>query len=321
MSHPAYRISVNKAVDRCLFMDLIRFVERLNFLNINETEYYSLGGPFLLDLQLVHSNYPFLQLNSIEEDENTFLRQQKHVFCKNLKLFNKTSSNFINETEFDKTAIFWLDYTKLTKAHLDDLALLASKLLSGSIIKITFNASPPYKPIHDNKDAALLNFKQKFSSYMPAGILDFSDISEGDRFCLLAIEMVKYAASSLLRENREKLCFEFCDVVTYSDSSPMMSISGILLPQAERPKLQDALEKQMFFSPKTPQEINMPDLSILERHRINQLLPTEDVNELFRALGYPLEREEKEPWEKSLNKLRLYSRFWHRYPEFVKISL
>ena len=320
MGHPAYRIAVNKSVDRYLFMDLIHFVEKNNLLNIKDAKYYSLGGPFLVDLKLVHSHYPFLELNSIEDDKNTFLRQEAHKFCKTINLFNKTSSDFINETEFSQPAIFWLDYTKLKREYLDDIATLAYKLPQGSIIKITFNVSRPSTPSAENPEDALLSFKSKYSDYLPAKEISFDQISDQNLYEQLAFEMVENAAAKLLKERKDSVNFDICDAVTYCDSCKMISITGVLLDKSACDTLKDKLLLE-GFSPIQLQEINMPDLSVFERHRINQIMPTQNIDELFRVLGYPLEREEREPWTKSLEKLRLYSRFWHRYPDFVKTSL
>jgi len=326
MSHPAYRISINKSVDRYLFIDFIRFAYAHNFIDIQKAKYYSLGGPFLIDLKLIHSFYPFLQLTSIEEDRNTFLRQESHKFCKNVNLVNQTSSDFIGDADFDKQTIFWLDYTKLSREHLDDIAKLAYKLPMGSIIKMTFNVGRPYKPSDLDKagfdqNQAVLDFRSKYSAFLPAAPLDFKTISEQARFETLAYTMVKNAVSSLLKERKDTVHFEFCDSVVYADTCPMMSLTGMLLSVADCDKIRANLTEDSRFSPTVPQEINMPDLSVLERHRINQKMPSQDAAELLNALGYPLERGEVSPCKKSLEMLLLYSKFWHKYPEFVRVNL
>ena len=132
--------------------------------------------------------------------------------------------------------------------------------------------------------------------------------------------MVENASAKLLKERKNVVNFEICDAVTYCDSCQMISISGMLLAKSDCEIVREKLLAENF-SPDQLQEINMPDLSVIERHRMNQLMPTANIEELFNAIGYPLEREERQPWTKSFEKLRLYSRFWHRYPEFVKISL
>ena len=80
-------------------------------------------------------------------------------------------SNFIDLHEFKNPAVFWLDFTNLTKPYLDTLANLVFKLPLGSIIKITFNAGPPYNPSEDNQSKAVFDFRKKYKNFRDLGNL------------------------------------------------------------------------------------------------------------------------------------------------------
>lgn len=317
MTHPAYRLSVNKSVDRYLFVELIRFAEKYQFIDMKNAAYFSLGGPFLADQKIIHTYYPYTRLVSIEEDYNTYLRQNTHKFCKNVKLIHDPVNKVIIENDFSEPAVFWLDYTCMNRQHLDDIANLASKLATTSIIKITFNSSPPYKPAEENQEEAIAKFRTKYEDYLP--IFKFEQISDPKEYKLLMIETIENAIAKLQKERKNPATFVYCDIVHYCDTAPMMSISGMLISHDQKEKLIQALDEHDFFSPKEPQEINMPDFSVIERYLLNRALPSDNEDELYNALGYPLNEKEKEPFKDTKRVLKFYAKFWHKYPEFVKV--
>ena len=314
--HPHYRLSVNKAVDRYLLVELIRFAEKMQYIDMRNADYFSLGGPFLIDHRIIHSYFPNTKLHSIEDDKVTYMRQDRHVFCNIIELINKDVSEYINEHSFDNPAVFWLDYTCITKQYLDTLANLALKLPVGSIVKITFNASPPYKPVDEITGTEVNKFRSKFNDY----ITDLSpeQITDSDKYCFLLYNMVICAIAKLQKERVIPGFFVPCDFITYSDTSPMMSISGIITRKEQIEELKKQLQEYDFFSPNGPQLINMPDLSIIERHFINRKLPTDSIDDLLNTLGYPLQRNEKVPFAETKKLLKIYAKFWHKYPEFIQ---
>jgi len=315
--HPPYRLSVNKSVDRYLLLELIRFAEKNNFTNMNETEYFSLGGPFLIDQKLIHSNFPYIKIYSIEEDPNTYKRQQRHIFCKNIELIQDSVSNFIDCHDFKNQVVFWLDFTHLTRQYLDTVANLVYKLPIGSIVKITFNARPPYRPNEEDQSAAVRDFRSKYDDYLVS--IDFEQLCDDEKYHSLLVEMLKNATAKLQKERKAPASFIFCDVVYYYDTAPMMSFSGILMPPERIDDLKRELARHEFFSHDRIQTINMPNFSPIERYYIDKNLPSEDVDSLFDALGYPLIPQEKAPFVETKSLLNQYAKFWHKYPEFVRI--
>ena len=317
--HPQYRISFNKAVDRYLLIELIHFAEKTQCIDMKKADYFSLGGPFLVDQRIIHSFFPNTKLHSIENDVETFKRQKKHRFCKNIELIRKEVTEYINETSFDKQVVFWLDFTKISKEYLDSLSILAYKAPIGSIIKVTFNASLPTKPTSETPEHDLSTFRRKYNNYLPT--ITFEQISDEYEYCLLMYNAVINAIAKLQMEREEPGFFVPCSFIRYSDISPMMSVSGILINKERKKEIQHQLKKYSFFSPDIPELIDMPDLSNIERHFINQKLPTNNVDNLFNALGYSLQRDEAEPFDGTKAMLKSYAKFWHKFPEFVQAVL
>ena len=130
---------------------------------------------------------------------------------------------------------------------------------------------------------------------------------------------VLHAIAKLQMEREIPGFFIPCDFVTYSDTSPMMSISGIISSRDRIDEIKTALQQYDFFSPEEPQNISMPDLSNIERYLIDKKLPTVCEDKLFSTLGYGFFPEEQAPFSDTKSLLKSYAKFWHKYPEFVRI--
>jgi len=187
----------------------------------------------------------------------------------------------------------------------------------GSIVKITFNARPPYRPNEEDQSAAVRDFRSKYDDYLVS--IDFEQLCDDEKYHSLLVEMLKNATAKLQKERKAPASFIFCDVVYYYDTAPMMSFSGILMPPERIDDLKRELARHEFFSHDRIQTINMPNFSPIERYYIDKNLPSEDVDSLFDALGYPLIPQEKAPFVETKSLLNQYAKFWHKYPEFVRI--
>ena len=111
MNHPPYHLRPNKAIDRFL---LIEILDRLKKnCEISDYTYYGFGGPFLEDCRLIYNRYPEIKIVSIENDKQTFKRQNFHRFSKDLDLKHQEFANFLANFSSNGGEIFWLDYTNL----------------------------------------------------------------------------------------------------------------------------------------------------------------------------------------------------------------
>ncbi len=122
MKHPAYHLRSNKAVDRLTLVDAIKRATRLVD-DLSEYTYYGFGGPYLEDFRLLYEFYPEIKMISIENNEETYKRQQFHIPChtSQLKLKNMGFKSFLARYEAnDEKSIFWLDYTDLQYGHFED---------------------------------------------------------------------------------------------------------------------------------------------------------------------------------------------------------
>jgi len=120
VKHPPYHLRPNKAVDRLFFVEAIKRLDRLA--DLKEYTYYGLGGPYLEDFRLLYEMCPEVKkMVSIEENEDTFRRQEFHLPCGILRLEKTKFKSFLAGYEAnDENSIFWLDYTGLEYGHFED---------------------------------------------------------------------------------------------------------------------------------------------------------------------------------------------------------
>ena len=104
-----YKLRPNKAVDRELFLSLLT---RLSApLAIENYHYVGLGGAFLEDFRMVHARTGITRMTSIDDDEQTHLRQLFNRPVESVKCIHSSLEDYLDETEFGGPVILWLDFT------------------------------------------------------------------------------------------------------------------------------------------------------------------------------------------------------------------
>jgi hypothetical protein len=63
---PAYHLRTNKAVERLLFIELLRRLDRALSRPIAQYKYVGLGGPYLEDFNLLHATFGNNEMTSLE---------------------------------------------------------------------------------------------------------------------------------------------------------------------------------------------------------------------------------------------------------------
>ena len=147
MTAPAYHLRPNKAADRHLLMEAIGRLVGMDGDGLSGYTYHGFGGPYLEDFRLLYERYHEIRMVSIEEDVETFKRQEFHRPCSSLELKNQSLSDFI--AMYDPGAskgIFWLDYNKLEYSHFTDFQSVLKTVADGSMVKITLRAEPKEFP-------------------------------------------------------------------------------------------------------------------------------------------------------------------------------
>jgi hypothetical protein len=313
MNHPPYHLRPNKAVDRFLLIDLLKKLH--GCLELSQYTYYGFGGPFLEDFRLFYQFFPEIDLVSLESDYATFKRQQFHKFSKVLKLENKSFHDFLGDFESDGKEIFWLDYTNFDIGRFDELNRLLANSESGVLVKVTLRLGRDVNTyeIYGSQHGGIKEFIKKYHEFLPNPLPKYH--LEPRKFPKLVQDMIQIAAEKALPANCGFI-FQPLNSVYYSDGTQMLSVTGIVLRNSEKNKVNNCLKNWKFSNlswKKDPIRIDVPFLSLKERLHLEEFLP-DNGNALAKRMKYSV-------GDNNIKQLSQYADFYSYYPYFVKVNL
>jgi hypothetical protein len=324
MATPAYQLRTNKAVDRYLFISLLRKIigDELS----TEYRYYGFGGPYLEDFALIHATFPQMETVSVELYEEVFKRQQFHANSSKCTLRNANVRDFIATLPADKKAVFWLDFTSLTPGHLDTYMELLRSVPCGSIVRISLEIQPQLYVNPRNSEGIKYNkgghdkekpFLDRFSHFL-SGMGEELELSPLI-FCKTVQKMVAVAAQRALPTSAQGLVLSPLSSFYYKDGAGMYTHTGIVCGFDETEAARAPVLNWPYASfdwANDIQPLEMPVLSTKERLKLQHLLPcNDDAAPLIDALGYQIEGAESE-------RLMLqYAKFYKEYPHFIKATI
>jgi hypothetical protein len=330
MKHPPYHLRLNKAIDRYLLIDILSRLARKN--DLAEYNYYGLGGPFLEDFRLMGRYFHDLRMTSLESNEQTFRRQRFHQCTKKLVLLKERVDSFLATFSVDTPSIFWLDYTDLQPARIQELETLLDRVGEDSVVKITLRASlddlpdaktsvlpePTDEEMQERMRLYLDNFKAKFDAVLPA-LIEYGQLRAGN-FPALLQKMLQIAAQRALPPGCGRK-FQILHSCYYSDVTQMYSLTGIVCRD------EDARAYRSLFATwplknlrwAEPKRIDLPVLSVKERMLLESYLPADRATGkgLRNALGYDID----DGGPASIRKLKQYAVFYRYYPYFAKVNV
>lgn len=329
MRHPAYHLRTNKAVDRLLFVAVLRKLDS----DRQKSTYYSFGGPFLEDLRLMDHFFPEMKLVSLESSEQTFKRQQFNKFRSSIDLRNVTLADFlIHSYDPSPNDVFWLDYTDLAYERLQEFQVLLRKVLPNSVVRITLRAEPEIdlsrlegkignEELERVRHSLREDFKKRFDVLLPHD-LDENRITSLSKFPIIVQDMIRNAASYALDTTGSLVEYVPLQSVRYKDDTQMLSVTGIVCERGKSQSIKDNLRSVRFANVDwhDPDTINIPALSIKEILHLEPYLPVaveEDAGEiLFNALAYMIDRGT----DKSKQQLSHYAECHRDYPTYVRVA-
>jgi hypothetical protein len=313
-----------------MLVEVLSILSR-EFDELRDYRYYGLGGPFLEDIRLIGEYFENLPLVSLESSEQTHRRQRFHKCAKNVTLKKETVQAFLNTASWAKPAAYWLDYTDLIPARIQEFQSLIDRVRENSVVKITLRAA-----LDDLSDACirglaeigpelpeqwrerqLAAFKSTFEAVVPPSI-DSSRLRPGN-FPMLVQDMLRIASQQTLQASGRQ--FQILHSCFYSDHTPMYSLTGLVCADDDTRRFQQLFarwpHKNLRWA--EPQRIDMPVLSTKERMALEALLPAKKTTgkALRRELGYNID----EGMPATIRKLRHYATYYRYYPHFAKVAV
>ena len=310
MTQPAYRLRPNKAVERFLFVEAVQRMAQIK--DLTEYTYYGFGGAFLEDFRIMNDFFPDLGLVSIEEKEEIIKRQEFHLPCRNLRLRHMPFRSFLaSYVARGEKSIFWLDYTRLQWSEIDDFMSVLQKVEPWSMAKITVRSNP-------SDFESLEKLRGRFVKVFPADVNELP--GSPSAFGRAILKMLRIATQRAMANYSDRI-FQPVSAFFYNDSTPMLTLTGIVCPPDDAESILSAFENWGFsnLTWAHPTRISMPALSTKERLTLQSVLPCdESAGKLLElALGYKL--GDGGPRDNTQQQLQQYAAFQKYSPYFMSV--
>lgn len=335
MSTPSisYPLRPGKFIDRALFIELLQFVDRWQ--SIRDGVYIGFGGPCLEDHRVIHSSLGLTKLLSIERDEDVFFQQQFNRPLKRIVCVHREASDFVAEFELEMARakfsdaskrIIWFDYEKPEEvmSQLQSLQALVDLANDGDIIRVTLNAhAASLGGARENETEQQLQ-ERRFAR-MRARFGDFLSETatkvdtQTARYPSITLNAIKIAV--LRATSKSGRMFLPLLLVQYSDGQPMVTVTGIVLPDADEKKFlsKTGISKWQFYArdwKNVEQLQKAPALTLHERMQMDRSIAS-NTRALPAKIKY-LAKLHNGASKEILNRYRRYQRF---FPQFVHVEI
>jgi hypothetical protein len=322
-----YRLRPNKAVDRELFLSLLmRLAPKLA---LEKYHYVGLGGPFLEDFRLVHGRLGIATMTCVETEEQVHKRQVFNRPIASIECVHKGLEDYLDETDFDRPAIIWFDYTepKGITAQIERFAQTIGTVPIGSVLRVTLNANPTSLGKPDSRDLSvevegeasedramkptiqewrLARFKERLGALFPSGLT-----ADGMTFKTYGPSLLR--AVQLAVDN-EVLSFRDRRIVWalathYADGQAMVTAALVVAPKDDSAIEQLVKGWEFYTTTDAPHRLDLPALSTLER------LTMESTDDAKTRLGFELPTSDMgtDPFE-------VFRKFYRIYPHFSRVE-
>lgn len=321
MKHPAYHLHPNKAVERFVFIEAIKRLDRLSTEGLKVYTYYGLGGPFLEEFRLLYEHCPDIGMVSIERNLETYKRQSFHLPSSRVRLVRDNMASFIAQfSPGNIKSVIWLDYTNLRYSCFEDFAALLGMVQEMSMIKVTLRCEPgDYDAIGKaciGNDKAK-EFRSTFEKVLPPNAA--GPPRNLKKFAVYLQEMLRVAVGQALPPTASPpLTFVPVSSFYYEDVNGMFTLTGVVCDKGSREKVEQNYADWEYanFNWGTPTLIDVPVLSTKERLHLQRFLPLRSMtgNTLRHVLGYKIDKGAR----KTEASLEMYAKFHKCSPYFLR---
>ncbi|PJZ57458.1 O-methyltransferase [Leptospira barantonii] len=331
-----YHIRPNKSIDRHLFMELLRYVDKKK--PIREYAYIGFGGNSLEDFKIIHQTFGNKYLISLEESESVYKRQLfnkpvRTIICKKLK-----SIDFINRLSTNKSTITWLDFAdpKLIGPQINELRTLLSKLADFDVVKITLNANinclGEAKDISEEeiirtgkekleilRNRRLEKLKNRLRDHLPS--TTESAKMNDEEYPKVLLDALRIATQKAFEGNSDRLFLPLSSFIYKDSLHKMLTLTGIIIPSENVSEFlqETAIDSWEFYSNDWNKivELNAPGLTIKEKLWLDKEIPVRKFESLIKKIPFDLDEEES----KHESIIKDYIKLYRYYPHFTRITL
>jgi uncharacterized membrane protein len=314
-----YRLRPAKAVERKIICDSLRCLHP--FGELKTYRYIGFGSTYFSDFILFHKFLHLEDMVSIEKDEHAKERFEynKPFGCINIKYGD--SCEILPALAWDKKSIVWLDYDDpLEIKVLNDIDLLISKLVSGSILIVTVSAEPE-RPSEEGLSREEINKHRvsKLHERLPPEKIPInlqpSDLTGKKLSDLYKRILDNQLEQSIINVNsarsaKEKLCYKQVFNFRYADGCRMLTVGWLIFEQHFSEIADQCKFDNNFHVEKSNEayEIKVPNLTIKEIQHLDGQMPASNCDDLNR-ICIPLKD------------VKSYAELYKYFPSFVEMFM
>jgi hypothetical protein len=330
-----YQLRPHKAIERNLFIAILRKLDNVSGIDLNKYRYVGFGAPFLEDFKLMHLELGIGDMHCIEYDKHAHSRQVFNNPYYFLQPFNCSSTQYISSEDFvqDKNQVIWLDFAspKQLRQQLMDVELLGTKVGKLDILKFTFNSNiksfvdthniKKCFPIDGNKVLKFLQTDPTYQNYLPETTTANHII---ENFSSVIRAMATRAITRGLGAGNASENFNHIASFTYADGQLMTTMTGIIEQKDDFKKItkQSGLDRWEFHEPETDKEflngneISVPAMTVSERIEIDKQIPAKNIKDLISDLKFYYGNDEDE----HIKLIEGYCRYYKFFPYYSRVT-
>jgi hypothetical protein len=313
---PAYHLRTNKAVERLLFLELLRKLD--GSIPVAKCKYVSLGGPYLEDFSMVHGAFGNRDMVSLEIKEHVRSRQRINQPHSQIELTLDSTSDFVEKYQTGrKPLIVWFDYEWPDwKSQISESCELLQELPQMSIFKITLSGKTDWlggNPIDPLPERAkkITEMFDDYGNFTPADIND-------DSICDTLYKILHSAVAAAVPDTAKRAVRTLASY-QYNDGTPILTVTMIIGPIAKIEQIANKLKKWPFadLDWNKPKRIAIPSLSLREKLAVDRLLPNASAKKVVKELKFQL----AEKYTDSVKVIENYIQFYGHVPQFLRVTL
>jgi hypothetical protein len=310
---PAYHLRTNKAVERVLFLELLRKLD--GSIPVAKCKYVSLGGPYLEDFSMVHGAFGNRDMVSLEIKEHVRSRQRINQPHSQIKLTLDSTGKFVEKYQIGrKPLIVWFDYEWPDwKSQISESCSLLQELPQMSVFKITLSGKTDWLG-NDSKDPLFERAKTVTKMFGDYGEFTADDINENS-ICDTLYKILRAAIADAVPDTAQRAvrtlaCYQ------YNDGTPILTVTMVIGPLAKIEQITAKLKKWPFanLNWNKPHRIDIPPLSLREKLTVDRLLPNASAKTLVKKFQLC------EKYSDSVRVMKNYIQFYGQVPQFLRVT-
>lgn len=273
-----YALRPAKGVERKLICEILRKVN--NSFLMSDYRYIGFGSCYFSDFILFHNELNIKKLISLEryDDKKDRFEFNKPYGYVNMK-YGESSYVLDRQIEWDSETkdIIWLDYdSALDSAMINDIELCVNKIVSGSIVILSFNSTIQANEKGERKPAIYERFDV---NKLPVtfGEKDLDPVVcyvFFHKLLKICIEKALFEKNSRYVEKCDQYSYNQIIFFKYKDGAPMLTLGYVFYKNSDNDKINNCKFNYVEgYTNDEPYSIDIPNLTAKEIQEINKHIP------------------------------------------------